>query len=545
MASRLKQIPESLLVRLWQERATREETFRAGNGRRFKILYPGRVGTTAGPDFREAVLEEEGVGLVRGDVEIHVRQRDWEAHGHGKDPRYNGVVLHVVAEMESGSTKLQNGGEAPVLTFVQLLCGRPSADVGFELWSLLEPHGYCAPGDATELGALLDHAGDSRFQGRSRVLRSFLKEDDPEQVLYESLMEALGYSQNQEAFVELAGRVPYQRLRKLAVGLPSPERLLLLTKLLLAAAGFSPNPADEPSRPPRAWSSASPEGKVQTSRLSRSMAKGPLGQDKSMGLGSWHLFRVRPQNHPRRRIIEFAQLLELLLPSSESIEPGEANTAGEPRRAMARALPWAEPAGRNIQGPSDPCGPCGEQGARDGLPPWAGLGLVEGMACLVKDSARRGGARGCVRVLEEGLLGVYQPSLPAAGVGGAEGTQARMGRGRVRDMVVNSVLPFLHALAQMRGDAQLEQLSLEIYCGYPKLQENELTREMRRQLLSRLLTADASLGPRSAQTDMPGRYDVVTNARRQQGLLHLHHLIASPVTTSVRGQSEGPFPKKR
>ena len=76
MAFRLKQIPESLMAKLWKERASREESLRAGNGRRFKVIYCGRPGTGPGPDFRDAVLEEEGVGLVRGDVELHVRQQD-------------------------------------------------------------------------------------------------------------------------------------------------------------------------------------------------------------------------------------------------------------------------------------------------------------------------------------------------------------------------------------------------------------------------------------------------------------------------------------
>ena len=96
MASRLKQVPESLLVRLRKERASREESLKAGNGRRIRVIYPGRVGTTAGPDFRDAVFEEEGVGLVRGDVEVQVHQRDWDTHGHADDPRYNGVAMHVV-----------------------------------------------------------------------------------------------------------------------------------------------------------------------------------------------------------------------------------------------------------------------------------------------------------------------------------------------------------------------------------------------------------------------------------------------------------------
>ena len=52
MSSKLKQIPERLLAKLWKERATREESFRAGDGRRFRVIYPGRTGTTAGPPVR-------------------------------------------------------------------------------------------------------------------------------------------------------------------------------------------------------------------------------------------------------------------------------------------------------------------------------------------------------------------------------------------------------------------------------------------------------------------------------------------------------------
>ena len=194
MASRLKQIPESLLARLWKERASREKSLRAGDGRRFRVIYPGRVGATAGPDFRDAVLEEEGVGLVRGDVEVHVRQRDWDIHGHSKDPRYNGVVLHVVAGMDTSSTTLHSGGRVPVLSLEPLLLrGQPSLKEGPDLWLLLKAHGYAPPRNAAELGNLLDSAGDSRFLERSDSFLTFLKEDDPEQVLYASVMEALGY----------------------------------------------------------------------------------------------------------------------------------------------------------------------------------------------------------------------------------------------------------------------------------------------------------------------------------------------------------------
>jgi len=65
-----KRIPESLLAKLWKERAVRQTELRTEAGRRVRVVYPGRSGVTAGPDFRDALLEVEGVGLVRGDVEL-------------------------------------------------------------------------------------------------------------------------------------------------------------------------------------------------------------------------------------------------------------------------------------------------------------------------------------------------------------------------------------------------------------------------------------------------------------------------------------------
>lgn len=95
----------------------------------------------------------EGLGLVRGAVEIHRRQRDWDSHGHGADPNYNGVVLHVALEVDGGDTRLQSGQQVPVISLASLLdsastraaatgpdqagpAGNPSPDEGFSLWAL-------------------------------------------------------------------------------------------------------------------------------------------------------------------------------------------------------------------------------------------------------------------------------------------------------------------------------------------------------------------------------------------------------------------------
>ena len=142
-------IPERLLAQLWQRRAANQASFRSPDGHRVRVLYSGRPGPTAGPDFRDALLEVEGVVLVQGDVEIHVRERDWKSHGHGDDPRYNGVVLYAALDVQSASTQLQSGQNAPVISLAALMSDDGSEDDGRDqggsLWEILGAQGYPKP----------------------------------------------------------------------------------------------------------------------------------------------------------------------------------------------------------------------------------------------------------------------------------------------------------------------------------------------------------------------------------------------------------------
>ncbi len=209
-------IPERLLWKLWKRRAARQDEFRTGAGSRIRVLYPGRSGTAAGPDFRDALLDVEGLGLVRGDVEIHLKQRDWKSHGHGDDPNYNGVVFHGALEVDEAETALHSGASAPVVSLSGLLDGTDDADsvdpddaeVTSDLWDLLARRGYACPGSAEEAGALLDRAGDERFRRKAATLARFAAGQGPEQTLYEALLEGLGYRHNQQTFVKLAQAAP-------------------------------------------------------------------------------------------------------------------------------------------------------------------------------------------------------------------------------------------------------------------------------------------------------------------------------------------------
>ena len=403
-------IPERLMARLWQKRAARQTQLRTEAGAGLRVLYPGRSSGAAGPDFRNALVEIEGVGIVRGDVEIHLRQQDWESHGHSEDPNYNGVVLHAVLGPESSTTVLQSGRQAPVVSMAALLDGpdSPDAERNPGLWKMLGQRGYQQPDSVEAMSALLDRAGDDRFLARSAAWLRFLREQGPDQALYEGLMEGLGYRFNQQPFVKLAMRAPYANLVEAAFALAKEDRAQALESWLLAISGFTP------------------AGPATESPLPRVGLGSPLSQKE------WHCFRVRPSNHPRHRIAGAAVLLDRFL--SEGLVAGLERAAEESNPSKLTAL------------------------------------------LMVAGGQNRKGAL--------------------------------IGRGRAGDLAVNVVLPFLHGLATSNGQDSRSQGSQHLYHRFGKLQENELTLEMARQLME------------------PDWRGVLTNARRQQGLLHLNALVS-------------------
>ena len=297
MATRLGQIPERLLGQLWKERAARQGVFRSKSGRRYRVIYPGRSNSGAGPDFRGAVLEEEGVGLLTGDVELHLDEKDWRSHGHGTDPRYNGVVLHAVVEGENGTTTLQNGNQVPVITLEGMLNGGRRESSPSRLWELLSVHGYACPDTPGELAETLRRAGDAWFDGAASGFRILLDAgEEPEETMYSGIMEALGYSQNRQGFLDLARMVPYKRLKTSVVKGEGDDGASPIAHALLKAAGL------QDAGPPKAGDAV-------------------LGGRRAHL--KWNTFRVRPSNHPRNRILGGARLLERYLSADAGAASGE------------------------------------------------------------------------------------------------------------------------------------------------------------------------------------------------------------------------------
>jgi hypothetical protein len=157
-----------------------------------------------------------------------------------------------------------------------------------------------------------------------------------------------------------------------------------------------------------------------------------VGFGKAMSGREWHCFRVRPANHPRRRIAGAARL-------------------------VARSL---------------------DTGLVNGLTVLAGADHPKDLTVALTIGSQPGGG------------------------------PAYIGQDRARDLAVNVVLPFSHALAASQDDGYRAQRCLGLYHRFGKLQENEITVEMAEQLM------DLSWGK------------VAATARRQQGLIHLQQLLA-------------------
>ena len=234
---------ERLLQAAWR-RLSRGAVVPGRDGAGYAVLYPGRPADGPGPDFRDAVLRGPDGRVMRGDVEIHVRASGWRAHGHHRDPRYNGVAFHVTGEPPAG-----DGDEAhPVLTAsgrsLHLLVLAPPDSAGTHsgpagtTHEAVRPPGFPEPENHPRLATPADlaAAGDQRFLGKSAGFSIALREDGGDAAAWASVLDCLGYSRNRRGFRRVATRLPWPRLRDaLEAGADAMP-------LLLWAGGFGPKP---------------------------------------------------------------------------------------------------------------------------------------------------------------------------------------------------------------------------------------------------------------------------------------------------------------
>jgi len=288
-------ISEKLVAHIWQHQLITNLVTDAGD--QFHIIYPGRVSSDGGCDFRDAVFVAGG-RVIKGNIEVHVKSSQWYSHGHHQDPKYNNIVLHVAMWHDTQSSiLLQNGATIPTICLGSFLCD--SLD---EICRLTVSSRYSAfpcpeaiRNPNTEfLKILLSAVGEERFATKASLFQKTLAEEEAGQVLFRGIARALGYAKNTESFEELANRLPLRFLEEIET-----ESSIVKRALILGTAGLLP------SQRFRLRHRLIEEGEEE--ELEMIWQAGSTTE--TMKETDWCFFRVRPANFPTRRLVALSYLL--------------------------------------------------------------------------------------------------------------------------------------------------------------------------------------------------------------------------------------------
>jgi len=411
-------LTESLIVKIWQYQLLDRTDLNTEEGEPIRIIYPGRINDDRGADLLDAVIITSQ-GLIKGDIEVHVKSSDWRAHRHHQDPTYNRAILHVVMWRNTEvTTDLQNGGKVSILALHKYTKNPTSqwTNLAYSPATLNMPCHYATGHLTTSIIAeFLDSIGKERFLAKVARFQADLAQMEASQSLYQGIMGALGYSKNKLPFLELARRVPLQVLESLTQGKISDEECLAQQQaLLLGTAGLLPS-----QRPN--WHQKNKIDDKWIEKLEELWVSSR--QMEVMSENNWRLFKVRPNNLPIRRIVAMSYLI----------------------------LQYRE------------------------------KGIFEEVINKIREVPVSKGHHELEKMLQISSNGYWASHLDF-GSGSRLILPTLLGGRRASDIVVNVLLPFAFAWGKFNSQLELAKKALDLYCGYPSLTVNAVERHMRSQL---------------------------------------------------------------
>jgi hypothetical protein len=327
----MARLPEAALHRIWETHSVLATHLCTHDGLRVTVLRPGTPNPDSGPDFLHAVIRI-GETTFCGDVEIHTTPAQWHLHRHHTDPRYNRVILHVVGSGPGGTpcARTAAGRTLPLLVLppfsspahsrqtdhersiaqcVSRLqqCRNPHRTLARFGWIRMhrkvrrfahrldqlagEQHGIIAEPESLYDVLTAERHPPARNWSQEELLTPHLWE----QLLYEAIMEAMGYARNSAAFLLLARTVTIARLQ--SAGLHDTDAMMAL---LFGAAGLLPEKGIL----------ADAETTAFVRRLRRRWREyAAAGRAPYPGGIDWLFFRLRPANFPTARLASMVSLL--------------------------------------------------------------------------------------------------------------------------------------------------------------------------------------------------------------------------------------------
>ena len=288
---------ENFISRIWEE-SSYYENLKTTDGLTVEVLDYGRKNLDSGADYKNAKVKINGI-IYKGDIEMHRSLKDWKQHGHKKDGKYNKVILQVVfwdSEDERKNLPIAKGPrQIPTLVLSRFLVhsihsiwkeiiNNPSED--FKL--------PCYPQNSEIYENVkrewIKTIGLKRLQYKTQRIRqglNFFEGDIKkkilwEQVLFELILEALGFSKNKKQFLKLASKIDLRKIKKRDLDLQQLDSVFYGSAGFLSDLRFKDDYILE----------LKSDWKVFKEKLSI----------ESMHKSEWNFFRLRPPNFPTVRL---------------------------------------------------------------------------------------------------------------------------------------------------------------------------------------------------------------------------------------------------
>ncbi len=268
--------------------------FHTVDGAPVTIVQFGAWNREPGPDFTDAVVQFGSGREERGAIELDLLDRSWERHGHATNPAFSDTILHLFfqrSEKDFFSRTTSHRQVPQVLLDLGALEQNESGIVALaHAGRCVAPLRDLAP---ERVQSVLEAAAQWRLQRKARRWRQRMTVRGEEQIIYESLADALGYKQNRLPFTLVAQRLPLAFLR---------ERPADAEALLFGVAGFL-RPAD-----PKDLSSGARS--YMRTLWDRWWKYRDLFAHLEVPATLWRMSGARPLNHPHRRLGALAALLQ-------------------------------------------------------------------------------------------------------------------------------------------------------------------------------------------------------------------------------------------
>lgn len=265
------------------------------NGDPIEVVSPGIWNSEAGPDFLKAHIKI-GCQEWRGDIELHLSQEGWYYHNHHLDVNYNHVILHVCywqptkerASLTSQGKIIPAAYLQPSLTISEARIIK-LIDLDLYPYKHFSGSGNCSrtlfnqlPKDKT--ATLLRAAASWRLKEKYKRLQA--KIDNPRHYVIGGIAMVLGYKHNAEAFLAIFHYLNSERIR---------DEQSALSMALGVTDFFNP-------RFQKKWSNS-------PYYLHHANEFESYKQDKKPPIIHLKLDKIRPANHPIRRLALLAKMM--------------------------------------------------------------------------------------------------------------------------------------------------------------------------------------------------------------------------------------------